>query len=166
LIGLEPVIRAYLAWILEQNKRLDVEAIETVWGLAVGGSWASHTQPTALSGTTLEVTVPDSVWLSELRFQSERILSRLNRLLPSDCPPIERLRLVIGAPARPGRAEPARETGKSARIPLNEEQRAALETIADPGLRDLVSRVIERDTGRADKGDDPNGEMERSSSHE
>jgi hypothetical protein len=145
--GLEPIVRAFVRWSVDRRGRLDLETLEAIWPLAVGRVWGERTRPKALRGPRLEVAVPDGVWLAELRFQRERILERLNDLLPEEAGRLESIRLTVGgapawAPTRPP-SEAAEE-----RVPLTVEQEEALDAIDDPELRAVVARVIERDTGR------------------
>lgn len=150
--GFEPIVRAYVRWAVEERGRLDLAALEAVWPIAVGRVWGERTRPKALRGRRLDVAVPDGVWLAELRFQRERILERLNELLPEGVAPLAELRLSVGAtpgwePKRSGAPEP------EARIPLTAEQAAALDGIEDPALREAVARVIQRDVGRLREGE-------------
>ena len=148
MLGLEPVIHAYVAWAVKKSGRLELSTIQAIWPISVGRVWAQHTQPKRLSGGRLDVAVVDSVWLNELRFQSERILKRLNRLFPDGVKPIRSLRLTLGnvEPQRAGRGE--MKVDPNIRVPLTEEQRAGIARISDPKLREVVCRVIERDVGR------------------
>lgn len=147
MLGLEPVVRAYLSWVARREGRLTIQALETVWPIAVGRVWAQHTRPHALRGGKLEVAVPDSVWQSELRFQRQRILERLSRFWPERVAPITAILFSVGE-VGPRAAAPAGRAKKRERIPLTELQEQSAAGIRDPALRSLVTRVIERDDGR------------------
>ncbi len=152
MLGLEPVVHAYVIWAIRQRGRLDVEILRAIWPLAVGRVWAERTQPQTLSGPVLEVVVADAVWLSELRFQQDRIRGRLNGLLPASVKRITKLKLKVGHVAPVVRSEVS-EPKQELRVPLTDEQRTEVEKISDPSLRAIVSRVVERDVGRLQSGD-------------
>jgi len=64
------------------------------WEAAVGPEVARHCRPSALRGTTLEITVDTSVWCQELQLQRSQILAALRREL-ADAAPTD-LRLFVG----------------------------------------------------------------------
>ena len=148
MLGLEPVIHAYVAWAVQKHGRLLLETIQTIWPISVGRVWAEHTQPKGLRGGRLDVAVADNVWLNELRFQNERVLTRLNRLLPEGVAPIRSLRLELGDVELQRADHSESKLEPDVRVPLTEEQAEGIARISDPRLREIVSRVIERDVGR------------------
>lgn len=147
MLGLEPIVRTYIAWTVRQRGGLDLEAMREIWPIVVGRTMARRTRPKALRGTRLEVGVPDGTWLSELRFHTNRILERINRMLPDSVGPIGSVRFSVGGHPE-WSPEPDADGEASSAVPLTAEQREALEQIADPELRAVVARVIERDSGR------------------
>jgi hypothetical protein len=151
--GLEPIVRAYVRWAVEEKGRLDVPTLEAVWPIAVGRVWGERTRPKVLRGHKLEVGVPDGVWLAELRYQSDQILERLNELLPDGVGPLESLRLTVGG-APTWEPRPVGELAADERLPLTPDQGEALATIDVEALRAAVARVIERAPGRAAEGPD------------
>lgn len=148
MLGLEPVIHAYVAWAVQKHGRLELDTIQAIWPISVGRVWAEHTQPKGLRGGRLDVAVVDNVWLNELRFQSERVLARLNRLLPKEVTPLRSLRLEVGHVELRAMDQSEGQPDPGVRTPLTEEQAEGIAKIADPTLREIVSRVIERDVGR------------------
>lgn len=152
MLDFEPVVQAYVAWSIRRHGRLTVDAMQTIWPLVVGRAWAQRTRPEHLVRGRLEVAVVDGVWLSELRYQRERIVSRLNRLLPSETAQVTELRLRVGevGATHVPRAVGEREGG---RIPLTAGQREGLDRIDDPGLKSLIGRIVERDMGRSSNVD-------------
>jgi hypothetical protein len=150
MLGLEPVVQAYLAWAIERRGRLDLEALAAVWPIAMGATWARYTRPYALAGGRLEVEVPDGVWMAELHYQAPGIVARLNRMLPAGVPRIETLRSRVGSGGWPQApvAAPPPTVNEGA---LLAEHGAALENIGDAELRRLVGRVVRRTAGRSDR---------------
>lgn len=147
MLGLEPVVRAYIARSIRLRGVLDLRAITDIWPIVVGRSMAERTRPKRFDRRRLEIGVPDSMWASELRFQGEQILKRINNLMPEDGHRIESIRFSVGGYSE---AVPATRPPKPVErsIPLTDEQKDALKHIADPELRALVAQVIERDIGR------------------
>ncbi len=70
-----------------------------VWESAVSPEVAAHATPLALDRTVLVLSVPDSVWATELcHFHADRIIQDLNKALSS--PVVRRLRFVCRPPTR------------------------------------------------------------------
>ena len=147
MLGLEPVVRAYIARSVRLRGGLDLLAITDIWPIVVGRKMAQRTRPKKFDRKRLDVGVPDSMWASELRFQGDKILNRINGLMPEGAQPIKSIRFSVGGytdssqPMRPPKAP-------EQPLPLTEEQKDALEHIADPELRAIVAQVMERDPGR------------------
>ena len=143
MIGLEPVVHAFIRWTIKKNDRLTVDAIAEIWPLVVGKTWARNTCVSALKGTQLRVLVPDSVWLAELRYQSGRIVERLARFLPEEVSPISSIRLEVGIVPSQGVSHVAQGSSTSPTLgPLSEEMEEALQSIDDQPLRELLGRVV------------------------
>jgi predicted nucleic acid-binding Zn ribbon protein len=53
---------------------------------AVGREIADHSQPVAIRGEVLEVSVDTSVWCQELQLQTPEILAALRRVVGEDAP--------------------------------------------------------------------------------
>jgi predicted nucleic acid-binding Zn ribbon protein len=60
--------------------------IASRWEEAVGSEVARHSQPSALRGGVLEVTVDSSVWCQHLQMRREGILQGLRSVLGADAP--------------------------------------------------------------------------------
>jgi predicted nucleic acid-binding Zn ribbon protein len=56
------------------------------WEEAVGREIADHSQPVAIRGEVLEVSVDTSVWCQELQLQTPEILAALRRVVGEDAP--------------------------------------------------------------------------------
>jgi predicted nucleic acid-binding Zn ribbon protein len=56
------------------------------WEEAVGREIASHSQPVAIRGDVLEVSVDTSVWCQQLQLRTPEILAALRRVVGEDAP--------------------------------------------------------------------------------
>jgi predicted nucleic acid-binding Zn ribbon protein len=56
------------------------------WEAAVGREIADHSQPVALRGEVLEVSVDTSVWCQQLQLRTPEILAGLRRVVGEDAP--------------------------------------------------------------------------------
>jgi len=56
------------------------------WEEAVGREIADHSQPTAMRGDVLEVSVDTSVWCQQLQLRTPEILAALRRVVGEDAP--------------------------------------------------------------------------------
>jgi len=144
-LGFDPVVRAYVKWAMHRHDGLDRELLRTIWPIAVGRTWGERTDPVAVRGQTLEVAVSDSVWQSEVRFQTEHIVTRLNALLGDAAPPLTGLRVVLGSVPN---WQPSKRV-EAVHVPppreLSDAEKAAVEEIEDEELRALVEKVARRD---------------------
>ena len=152
MIGLEPVVHAFIKWTIQKNGRLTVDAIAEIWPLVVGRVWARNTCVSALKGDQLRIRVPDSVWLAELRYHSERIVGRLARFLPEDVRPIKSIRFEVGNVPTQGVSHGAQGSSPSPDVgPLSDEMEEALKSIDDQPLRELLGRVVKLNHGLNDR---------------
>ncbi|MBN1945682.1 MAG: DUF721 domain-containing protein [Bradymonadales bacterium] len=140
MLGFEPVVRAYLAWVMQTRGQLTLEALQAVWPILVGSRWSQQTRLKSWQGGRLEVLVCDPIWHQELRFQSEALLRRLNGLLPAGAPRVKRLGLSIGELPPVTVSEPTAAPRRGG--PLTAQQAEAVGQIEDPTLRELVRRVV------------------------
>ena len=63
---------------MDAGDRLDIYRIRKTWTDVVGSKVAEHTLPERVSGKILIVQVSNSVWMQELHFLKEKIVSKLN----------------------------------------------------------------------------------------
>ena len=56
------------------------------WEEAVGAEIARHSQPVAIRGDVLEVSVDTSVWCQQLQLRTPEILAALRRVVGEDAP--------------------------------------------------------------------------------
>jgi predicted nucleic acid-binding Zn ribbon protein len=56
------------------------------WEEAVGAEIARHSQPVAIRGDVLEVSVDASVWCQQLQLRTPEILAALRRVVGEDAP--------------------------------------------------------------------------------
>ena len=66
---------------LRHRKDDEMGMVLDVWQRAVGDAIAANTRPARIKGDTLWVNVDNSVWIHELQFLKEDILSSLNAML-------------------------------------------------------------------------------------
>ncbi len=113
------------------RERLKAFSVLADWEEIVGKEVASRTRPVAFSRGRLKLAVRDPVWASALRFEAERILSRLNERAG------ERLFREIRFVVEPF---PGEKTSRRAKKELSPEEearlKAAVSAIEDPELRE------------------------------
>jgi len=123
---------------LKIEGRMEYGAVYKIWPETVGGHIARNAHPAACRGGVLFVNVASSVWMQELSFLKEKILSELNARLGSA--KLKDIRFKIGP--LPQSADACREPLP----PLSPEEIEAIRqetaAIADPELRDTFQRVI------------------------
>jgi hypothetical protein len=120
-----------------------------IWRNAVGPQIASQTYPDSLKRGVLFVRVSAPVWMHQLQFMKEEILSKLNEL--SSPEEVRNLRFSIGeipAPPSGGASQPAPEPDLP---PIAARDRTmmrdSLEAVRDPELRSILERVMAREIG-------------------
>jgi hypothetical protein len=122
-----------------------------LWTRAVGPQIASRTLPEAVRRGTLYVRVSAPVWLHQLQFLKEEILSKVNELL-SGKEEIHSLFFAIGEipSPPPGATEypPAAPVIALLRKHDREMMRESLEAVHDPELREILERVMVREISR------------------
>ncbi len=121
-----------------------------IWRRAVGPQIASQTYPDSLKRGTLFVRVSAPVWMHQLQFLKEEIISKLNELFAPE--EVHNLHFSIGEipAAPPGGAAPP---GPDPELPpLAGRDRTmilkSLDAVPDPELRAILERVMAREIGR------------------
>lgn len=114
------------------------------WEKIVGREIALHAMPRSVRGNRLTLIVDSSVWGNELSLRRPEIIEKINRSLGRGA--IEQIVLRIG--------EPPASHSKDANmhrpvVSLSSEERDKIASyvsgLADPGVRETLSRVMEKD---------------------
>jgi hypothetical protein len=122
------------------SERLAELQIRRGWASVMGADVARRTQPMALTGGCLTVTVDNSPWLHELTLRTEELTARVAEGFPT----VRSLRFVAGAVAAPGVA-PRRARPRHA-VPLTDDDvhdiEAAASAITDSTLAEAARRLL------------------------
>ncbi|HXG04948.1 MAG TPA: DciA family protein, partial [Candidatus Binatia bacterium] len=124
----------------ELRDRLIEDGVRRAWPALVGPDLARRSRPLRLHGTTLEVGVDNSPWLSELTLRAADLVGRVRSRFAA----VTALRFVL-APADPAaaRAEPR---SRPRRRPLQADEfreiDASVAAIADDSLRAAARRLL------------------------
>lgn len=114
------------------------------WEAAVGSRIAARARPARLDRGILVVRVASSTWAQELALLADHILEQLRMRGVA----VEGLRFRVGtveAPDRPPSRDTVRTTPPEAPLPLA--VRAEIERVADPDLRQAITRAAARNLG-------------------
>ncbi len=132
--GVLPKIWASPAW----KKRLQAGEVLSRWEEIVGPAIAKAARPKSFSKGRLIIEVKDSIWMNQLHFEEERILSLLNVQAGEEL--FQEIRWVLSK--RPFRKHPKRST-KAREIPPRLRQKIEKEVavIEDPELRKAFLRL-------------------------
>ncbi|MDD5307727.1 MAG: DUF721 domain-containing protein [Deltaproteobacteria bacterium] len=110
------------------------------WREIVGDDVARRSSPRTFRAGVLTIAVASSTWMQELSFLKERLLARL----AEEAGPmvVRDLKFVLDrSPARRKPAAVLEPAPARAAAPLPDEVRRAVDTIADPGLKDALARA-------------------------
>lgn len=131
-------------------------AIWPCWEEIVGREIGTHTQPEFFSGKTLFVSVDHSVWLHQLNFLKDRILTKINSRLGAQS--VSEIHFRIGQIS--SRKRPA-DQGVREEAPVSaaekEEVQEGLRALPSPELRDMLCRIMLRDLSRKKSRREPPG---------
>jgi len=137
---LENILRRFFRSHGQEQKLNELKVFER-WEEAVGPEIARNAQPLSVHNGWLAVKVRNSIWLSELGFEKQKLKSRLNRLLGKGT--ITDLTFRIGTLDEPRRGssekEPAARTrGKK----LDRKLETLLLAVDDPQLREQLKDLL------------------------
>jgi hypothetical protein len=125
------------------------------WRRAVGPQIAAQTSPDTVKRGTLFVRVSAPVWLHQLQFMKEEILSKFNELCGRQ--EVHGLYFTIGdiSPPPPGGIEQPPPALSIAELPNRDRNmmRESLETVRDPELKELLERVMTSEITRRRHGE-------------
>ncbi len=113
------------------------------WERIVGKVIARHARPLSLRGKKLIVQVDSSAWMQQLSQLKPEILEKANRSLGQDA--VKSITLRIGEVTAPAQRRDEQPFSGS----LTQDERARIEDyikdIADPGIRESLRHVMEKD---------------------
>ncbi|MDP1992901.1 MAG: DUF721 domain-containing protein [Syntrophales bacterium] len=121
-----------------------------IWRRAVGPQIAAQTHPDDLKRGSLFVRVSAPVWLHQLQFMKEEILSKINELSVKE--EVRNLFLTIGELPSPPSGAAGQTPPDTALSPLpahdRNMMRNSLATVRDLELREILERVMTREISR------------------
>lgn len=134
---------------------IPLAAVTTAWPAAVGETVARKAWPLRLARDgTLHVAATSATWANELTLLQDEILAALRRQLGEQAP--SSLRFAVGPVPEPERSPEDVDSGIAvpAEVPpeVQLEADAAAAEIADPELRELVSRAASASLLKARSG--------------
>jgi hypothetical protein len=126
-----------------------------LWRKAVGPQIAAQTHPDTLKRGSLFIRVSAPVWLHQLQFMKEEIISKMNELPVRE--EVRHLFLTIGElpspPARTAELTPPDPALSPLLVRDRHMIRDSLATVRDPELREIMERVMTREIGRRRVGE-------------
>jgi predicted nucleic acid-binding Zn ribbon protein len=122
------------------------------WNRAVGPQIGAKAQPDRLRDDVLYVRVANSVWMHELQFMKQDIISKLNGILGGTT--VVQIRFFIGEVEAPPVKQAGPEVLLDARDLKAEENDYIRETLAgvtDPDLKEILQKTMTRSILRGRK---------------
>ena len=122
------------------------------WNRAAGPQIGAKAQPDRLREEVLYVRVATSVWIHELQFMKQDIISKLNGILGG--PRVSQIRFFIGEVEAPHARHAGPDVLLDARDLKAEEKdyiRETLACVADPDLKDILQKTMTRSILRGRK---------------
>ncbi len=119
------------------------------WNRAVGFQISSKAQPDRLKDGILYVRVATSVWMHELQFMKQDIITKLNGIHKGS--PVAQIRFFIGEVEAPtAKKEQPAPISDAVELKPNEKEfiNGAVADVHDPELREAVKRAIIRSMHR------------------
>ena len=130
------------------TSKLEENALVKLWPKAVGPQIASKTQPDCLRNGTLFVKTISSVWVQQLHFIKEEILSKLNEL--SGKSSIKEIRFLVGHTLIQEKAKENVSSTKKNTLKKRDKEMIAecTSALADRELADIFKRVMQVEISR------------------
>jgi hypothetical protein len=122
------------------------------WNRAAGPQIGAKAQPDRLREGVLYVRVATSVWMHELQFMKQDIISKLNGILGET--KVSQIRFFIGEVEAPRARQAVPNVPPDARDLKAEEKdyiRETLAGVADPDLKDILQKTMTRSILRGRK---------------
>ncbi len=128
--------------------RIEDNAIRKLWPKAVGSKIASQTNPDSLRNGTLFVKTVSSVWVQQLHFMREEILTKINNLLTK--PLIKEIRFVVGHSLVQGKNQEQESEAKKTVLKKRDREMIAECTgsLADRELAAVLKKVMQLEISR------------------
>jgi len=124
-----------------QERRFKELKVFQVWNQAVGEEIGKNAQPVSVNQGRLVVSVRNSIWLSELGFERQKLKRKLNRVLGKDI--IQEISFRIGPiPDSSPAPEKPRPDLKPLSPELEQKLNDLLSSIEDPDLRNQLKNLI------------------------
>jgi predicted nucleic acid-binding Zn ribbon protein len=125
------------------GSRLSEYRVFGQWEKAVGPVIARHAQPQAVRGKKLTLIVDSPAWMQQLSLLKPEIMEKVNSTLGKNT--INDITLRIGEIE--SRDRPPEEPLASPVLNQDEREKIAdyVRVISDPGIREAIGRVIEKD---------------------
>lgn len=127
-------------------------SLVNAWNRAVGPQIGAKAQPDRLRGDVLYVRVANSVWMHELQFMKQDIISKLNGI-PGGTK-VAQIRFFIGEVEAPAvkRAEPEPQAVVRSLRPEEKDFIAGVVAdVTDAELKEVLTRAISRSIMRGEK---------------
>ena len=122
------------------------------WNRAAGPQIAAKAQPDRLREEVLYVRVATSVWMHELQYMKQNIISKLNGILGGT--KVSQIRFFIGEVEAPRVSHTGPDVLLDARDLKAEDKdyiRETLAGVADPDLKDILQKTMTRSILRGRK---------------
>ncbi len=120
--------------------------IFNAWADIVGEAIAKRSMPSHLIGKTLYVNVVSQVWLTELLYQRETLVAKINATLNDEA--LADIVLKLGTIKNIKRNNKKAKKVVEERKPLTDNQRAYIEKtvrdIKDPEIKDSIKKAMEK----------------------
>lgn len=121
--------------------------LQGIWFKAVGDRIAAHTSPEKIQKGTLFVKVSSSVWMQQLHFLKENIISKLNQQM--NAPVVNDIHLSIGETKIFSANQKNPMSFFPENFPLNDKEKKRIEaytiSVSDQELKDILKRVMTKD---------------------
>lgn len=119
--------------------------VVALWPKIVDSAVARHVQAEKVTGSTLHLVVDSSVWMNELAAMKHILLEKVNACLGPGAPKITDIRFQQRSWAKAAEKTVARPLPPE---PTDQDLRnihRIMEPLKDEGLREVVSRILEKD---------------------
>jgi len=128
--------------------RIEDNAIRKLWPKAVGPKIAAQTKPDSLRNGTLFVKTVSSVWVQQLHFMREEILTKINNLLTK--PVIKEIRFVVGYDQVQGKNKEHESVFKKTVLKKRDREMIAecTDALTDRELASVLKKVMQLEISR------------------
>ena len=127
------------------NRRIKEQRVLGVWAEAVGEGVAERTQPMRIEKGILFLKVTNSVWMQQLQFMKELILTKLHEKMGTDL--VQDLRFYIGEVENPVQEEGRRSSKRDLPTPSESDRENIARQVSgvrDPEMKKMLSELFSR----------------------